>query len=350
MKIPGSLAPVLCQSIALPDEAGAPEWIHLLPAGTVQTVDGRGPYKVGDLDKIIQNSTAVAPRQVLDVNHATDLAAPRGEDAPARGWIVELQARKNGTSEDGIWGRVEWTPTGSALVAEKSYRHISPVIQRDKNNNVTHVLRASLVNRPNLIGLTALNAPQEMNMDLIAQIRQLLGLPDDADDTAILAALKGSNAMALCSTTIAKELGVDAESTVVLNAVRERTDPKKMVPVSAVIELQQEVKDLRASVGKDRATAFIDGAIKRGVVGVKPLRDHYIERHLADPAAVEKEIAALPVSDLTKPSGATNEPPPADKGKDGLTAEERKAIELMCIDPEAFKAQKVKQEAKEEML
>ena len=34
----------------------------------------------------------------------------------ARGWIVNLEAR-----DDGLWGQVEWTAHGSALMADKAY-------------------------------------------------------------------------------------------------------------------------------------------------------------------------------------------------------------------------------------
>jgi phage I-like protein len=86
-------------SIALPshvsaqnllDGAPVPEWVHLLPIGTFSGVDGRGPYTVPDPAAVIAASMAVR-RLPVDENHATDLAAPKGEPSPARGWIVEMQ-------------------------------------------------------------------------------------------------------------------------------------------------------------------------------------------------------------------------------------------------------------------
>ena len=79
----------LMASIGLADAAEPPEWVHLLPAGpAIETRDGRGPYRVVDPAKVIERSREVAGEQgaPIDENHATDLAAPHGQPAPARGW------------------------------------------------------------------------------------------------------------------------------------------------------------------------------------------------------------------------------------------------------------------------
>jgi phage I-like protein len=155
--------------------------VHLLPAGAaIETVDGRGPYRVADLARLAADSLGAGDRLPIDEAHATDLAAPEGRPAPARGWIVGLEARA-----DGVWGRVEWTETGRQLLAEKAYRFLSPVIRHLKDGTVTAILRAALVNTPNLRGLAALNS-QEPTMDFLAKLRAALGLKDDADEAAAL--------------------------------------------------------------------------------------------------------------------------------------------------------------------
>ena len=148
-----STAPVLCSAITLP-EGTAPDWLHLLPAGSVRTKDGRGPYRVRDAQALMSASLA-AGKLPLDENHATDLAAPKGGAAPARGWIVELQQRA-----DGIWGRIEWTGTGRRIMEDREYRGVSPVIAHDAAGNVSAILRASLTNTPNLDGLTTLHSQE----------------------------------------------------------------------------------------------------------------------------------------------------------------------------------------------
>jgi hypothetical protein len=132
--------------------AGAPQWIHLLPAGTIRTADKRGPYVVKSMHAI---ASKLAPGDKLPIDecHSTDLAVPNGGSAPARGWIIALEARA-----DGLWGKVDWTPSGRELVADRAYRGISPVILHDKSGNVLAILRASLTNTPNLQGLVTLHS------------------------------------------------------------------------------------------------------------------------------------------------------------------------------------------------
>jgi len=142
----------LCGALPLSDSTGPPEWVHLLPAGTVRTVDGRGPYSQGDARALIAASMA-GGKLPLDENHSADRAAPRGDPSPARAWITALQSRA-----DGIWGRVEWVEP--SVPYWRMYRGISPAIVHNKAGHVLSIARASLINTPNLIGLTALHSQQ----------------------------------------------------------------------------------------------------------------------------------------------------------------------------------------------
>lgn len=343
----------LCSALPIPAaEAGAPEWIHLLPAGAITTVDGRGPYRVKDAGALIAASLKPGDRLVVDENHATDLAAPRGESAPARGWIVGLQSR-----QDGIWGQVEWTSHGRQLVADRAYRNISPAIRHLADGSVVGVLRASLVNMANLRGLAALHQQQERSMDLIARIRAALGLKDDADDDAVMAAIdaqKGrvsTHAAQLAPIAKAAGLAEDADGAAVLLAVQGLADPAKHVPAAAVTALQSQLTALQNGIARERAEAAVDAAIKAGKVGAPgEMRDHYIARHMADPAAVDKELGAM-VS-LHGRSGAGAKPPPK-AGEGGATAldeDEAKIVALMGIDPAAYAKTKAAQAEREGIL
>jgi phage I-like protein len=334
--------------MALPDQVQSgevPEWIQLLPTGTVQTNDGRGPYSVPDAARLASESLAAAGgRLAVDENHATDLAAPKGEPAPARGWIVSLQARA-----DGIWGKVDWTAAGRALVADKAYRFISPVIRHLADGTVTGILRASLVNAPNLRGMAALH--QEKTMDLLAKLREALGLKADADEAAALAAIGtlkstvSTHAVTIAGLAKAAGLKEDAEATALLVAVTGLADTQKGKLAPEIVALQAELvavtgelKTLKEAGARGRAEAFVDGAIRDGRVGVKPLREHYVARHMIDAAsaaAVEKEIAALP-----KLSGGAiiDAVPPADRdGKVALNAEQQTAARLLGIPVEEYR-------------
>ncbi|MBY0397211.1 MAG: phage protease, partial [Thermoleophilia bacterium] len=320
MSKPAAVSTALCATMPIPamDGASVPTHIHLLPAGEIRTVDGRGPYRVSDATALIAASMADGARLPLDENHSTDLAAPRGEAAPARGWIVGLQAR-----DDGIWGEVEWTPYGRRLVATKAYRNISPAIAYRADGTVIGVLRASLVNRPNLRGLVALHQ-QEEQMDFLAKLRAKLGLNDDADEAAVMAALDAAmtntatHAAQLAPIAKAVGLGDDADGGAILLAVQGLSDPSKMVPASALVALQSELATVVGGLSRDKAIAAVDAAIKAGKIAApKVMREHYIARHMADPAAVDKELGAM--ISLHGATGARLTPPTLDeKGRPGL--------------------------------
>lgn len=332
--------------IAFNAQGAVPEWIMIVPSGkdgVIETVDGRGPYRMKDAAALAAASMKAAPggQFVLDETHATDLAASEGRPAPARGWFTDLQARA-----DGIYARVDWNAAGAALMADKAYRFISPVFAHDKAGNIMRLLRASLTNTPNLVGMAALNAQETSEMDLLAQLRQALGLGDTADETAVITKIKGLNAggTAMQSISTAFGLAADATGETVLNTAKKAgealasiakaaglanaSDPAAIVTAveklaggvpDQVKALQSELTSVTTRLNAvletsatDRATTFIDGEIKKGRVGVTGLREHYIARHSASPegaAAVVKEISAFPIV----PPGAMLTPLPPEK-------------------------------------
>jgi phage I-like protein len=275
---------------------GTPEWIHLLPAGSYRGVDGRGPYRTGDPEAIIAASMRQG-KLALDENHATDLASPRGEPAPARGWITTLEARA-----DGIWGRVDWNESGRQLMADRAYRGISPVLVSRHDGTVIQILRASLVNAPNF-PLKTLHA-QETIMDLMSQLRSALQLDNDADDQAVLAAVSALTKGLSTQAQLHAAVGVasDADGKQVLAAIqqlRERADAAVDANKNAdtlanqVVHLQSQISEITRAAKRQAAEAAIDAAVREGKP-LRALRDHYITRHMSDAAAVETEIKAMP--------------------------------------------------------
>jgi len=337
-RIPDHIA--LCAATDLPAADGAPEWVHLIPTvkGELTTYDGRGPYLMADIDAVIQASMANPRGMPIDENHATDVAAPVGLPSPARGWIVELQARA-----DGLWGRVEWTAEGAKLVADKAYRGLSPVLAVSKADKKTvgAVLRASLVNKPNLRGLTALQ--QEANMDLLKKLAEMLGLPPEATEDEVLAAIKAmkpevvesyNSALAEIGTAVGLE-GTAAPGEIV-TAAKGYSKDAFVALQSELATVTGQLTTLQQEGAKVAATTFVDTAIAEGRAGVKALRDHYITRHMSDSASVEKEIAALPK--LAGPV-ITGKPPAITDMITELNAEQAAVADQLGIPRKDFIAQ-----------
>ena len=291
-----------------------PEWINLLPAGDIRTVDGRGPYRVRSLQSLIAASLKDGGKLPIDECHATDKGAPLGLAAPARGWIVELQER-----EGGLWGRVEWNGSGRALMEDKAYVGVSPVIMHSQNGEVHQLLRASLTNTPNLQGMVSLHS-ENTGMDWKAKLIELLGLDGSADDAAIMAALEAR-----------------------MNPVQSEHG-QNLLQHPTVVALQSQLTDvtnrLNTVVGdraRDTATAFVDAAIAEGRVGVKPARDEYIALHMQDPARAMALVAAMPV--LGGGSTVTAADPGAAASAQEFTVEDRQIMSLFGVSEDEYRAE-----------
>ncbi|WP_444462221.1 phage protease [Rhodobacter capsulatus] len=316
-----------------------PDWIHLIPAGAeIMTQDRRGPYRL-DTNSVVA-SLAPGAKLPIDENHAIDLAGPRGEPSPARGYITELQARA-----DGIWGRVDWTEAGRALMADRAYLGISPAVVHDGEKLIIGLARASLTNKPNLRGLTALH--QETSMSLAA-VAKALGLSDDAGEDQILGAIgeiKKPSATETALQSSLAEIGValgvtSAEPEDILAAAKagktSKVSEEAFVALQAeAVAISNELNTIKEARARDLATAFVDGAIRDGRWSVKHMRDHYIAMHMQDPARVEKEIGAMPVL-----NGGVVVPPtpqPAN-GEVALQSAQIEAAKALGIDPKAYAA------------
>lgn len=266
---------------------------------------------------------------------------------------MELQARA-----DGIWGRVEWTGAGRELVSSHAYRAISPVILHDKAKRVFSILRASLVNRPNLRGLAALN--QEIDdMPFQETVAKLLGLDADAGESEIQEAITAlqstqDETAALQSQLdeIGTALGVAAGGDL-LAAAQAATASGDEDAQATIVALQGELNDLAQQVNtlaqagtRGRAEAFVDGAIRERRVGVSNQRERFISMHMKDPDGTEELIGGF---QKLSPSGASLEPPAPKDGQVSLNAEQINAARLLGISKEAY-AKTIAAERAEEAL
>lgn len=323
----------LASAVALPAGGEVPEWIELLPAssaGGIRTFNGAGPYHVEDGPALVRASLNATRGLVVDENHATDLAAPKGGPAPARGWITDLEARADGS----IWGKVEWTETGRALLSDRAYRGISPAITHDKQGRILSILRASLTNTPNLRGLTpVLN--QETPMDL-AKLAEKLGLAADANEDAILGAIgklqEPQTALQSEITALGTAFGVSGDTATILTGVKAKANaqPAEITALqSQLAEVTTTLNNLTTAGKREKAEAFVDGAIKAGRVGVKPSRDRFIALHMQNAAEAEGIISGMPILGHSHVSDL----PPVDAGgvQTALNSEQSQAARLLGI-------------------
>ena len=303
----------LCSAMPVPaSEAGSvPEWVHLLPAGEIRTVDGRGPYRIISL-QAIADTLKPGERLPIDECHSTDRAVPLGNPAPARGWIVELQAR-----QDGLWGKVEWTGTGRQLMEDRAYRGLSPAVLHDHQKNVLGVLRASLVNNPNLKGLTSLHS-EENDMDLKGKLIGLLKLDSEADDDAVFAAVS------------AKMNGGDDKPA--LHSVIE-SEPYVALQ-SQLADTTTQLTALQSERLRDKAEAYVDAALAEGRAGLnQTTRELYISLHMENAERATALIGAMPK--LAGQTHAGDVPSAADDS--GLSAADRQVIALMGLSEDEYK-------------
>ena len=234
------------QALALAGEGGAPEWVQLLPKGPRLTGrDGRA-WVLGDPTRLASNSKLPI---VIDYEHGQDLRAPKGEEAPAAGWIEALEARAGGE----VWGRVGWTPRAAVAIAAREYRFISPTFTyRTDSHEVLDLVGAALVNRPNFT-MAALNA-QEQTM--LKDIFEALGLPGaaaPADAVTAIHALKADKATAL-----------NAASTPSLERFVPRADYE--IALNRANAAEAKIAGAEKQAHADKAAAAIEKAVKDGKI------------------------------------------------------------------------------------
>lgn len=330
---------------ALPPNGAVPDWIQIAPTGTVVTVDGRGPYYFGDMDRMKSIALASSARLPLpiDYDHAIDLAAPKGLPAPAAGWIKAIEARSGG-----IWAQVEWTAKAANEIADKAYRYISPAFNHTAAGDVTQILRASLVNNPalNLTALAAAQPPQGTGdmEELLKALRAALGLPETADRDTVLAAATGAHkdklALAAALGGLAKAAGLpettaaDQVVTTLAARVTGQADPSQYVPMAQYTALASRLTTLETGLTEDKAVAAVDAAQAAGKI-VPATREHYLSMARANLTGFTALMAASPVVVAPGPTVPGSKPPGSAGGE--FTSEDKSILALMGVDPEAAK-------------
>ncbi len=255
--------------LALNSAGSAPEWIELIPRGPeIDGRDGRN-WKLKEPGRVARDSLMRSKGLPLplDYEHASEKRGPKGEEAPAAGWINALEER-----DGAVWGRVEWTPRGAQMVADREYRFVSPVFFYDQNTSeILFIVSAGLTNQPNLV-LKALNrsdadaredetaeTPKKeprMTPESLKALCRKLGLQAEASDDAILSAID----------TLAddKAKALNRAETPSLDKFVPRADFDAM---KAKAEgAQAALNTIQAEASERAITAAVDGAVASGKV------------------------------------------------------------------------------------
>ena len=106
-----------------------PDTIHLIPIGQWEH-DVYGPILItaSDIREFVQNFNAKIRKGVpITAGHEGF------EELPAKGWIVEVEAR-----DTGLWGKVEWNEGGIESLSDKEFKFFSPEFYRDYEDPQTH--------------------------------------------------------------------------------------------------------------------------------------------------------------------------------------------------------------------
>lgn len=331
------LATIALSALELPSvaEGEVPEWIHLVPKGEFRARDGRGPWRYGDAAKMITASFAARKKIHIDLNHSTETAAKAGLEAPAVGYVTHMEERA-----DGIWGKVDWTNRGAALLSDRAYWGLSPVIQYDKAGNVSAIARAALTNDPAVPELSALSTEETQEM-FLKTVAKMLGLGEDASEEDVTAALKkkldgkgkGEESLAALS-SVAEALGVEGEASAsTLIATVKTLKAGADEGASTIAALQTRIQTLEDGGKQKAAEDFVAAAIADRRVGVKASRDEYVALHVENPERIEKMISALPKLD---PSHVTAEAPEI-AGQAALSSAQRSAAKMLGISEEDYK-------------
>ena len=331
--------PVPALALALAFEGDAvPEWVMLFPAGgRIEGRDGRTfLMEPSDADLMIASFAADGGHLPVDLEHASQVRAVQGLDAPAVGWITGMEARGGA-----VWARVEWTAKGRELVGSRAYRYISPSFHFDKpTGRVLRAVSAGLTNMPNFrMTAVARERADEEETSMDKGLLEALGLKEGASAEEALAAareLKGKVDSAESELATARE-----------SAKGKAVDPQLYVPradfeaATARVETLENAEKARAAAAEEAA---VDEAIKAGKITPAGREYHLATCRVIGAAAFRTHMDAQPaIATASRQVGVGEDPA---KGKVTLTDDEVAMARQFGRSPEAFAKLKAEEMAR----
>lgn len=321
---------------------------RLIPAGTFDAprgaLSGGGPWFLDEAAArpIIERAAARSTDIVIDYEHQTLLAEENGKPAPASGWIdrTSLEWR-----EDGLYGRIKWTAAANEAIDADEYRYLSPVFPyAPKTGTVLDLLHVGLTNNPAIdTAIPALAAArmgsgtydpthEEDTVDR-EELIKLLGLPEDATDEQITAAI-----------TALQAAKADSEAAIAAARAGNPLDMSQYVPRAVYDEAQQQVAALRASGQVAELDKLIEDGLKDGRIAGKATADWLKVQGIAACRAYLKDAPAIAALSGTQ-TGGKKPGEGGDGGKKGQLNESELAVcRALNLSPDEFRKANPEQE------
>lgn len=278
-------------------DAALPEWILLLPVGRVELLDRAEPLQV-DPESLAAMVMAFRSRGVdlvIDYEHQS----LQGRQAPAAGWIKELEDRG-----DGLWARVEWTLQAREYLRNREYRYFSPVLQLDpETRKPLALMQVGLTNVPAIKRLPPLVAkweagekeaaavPRQTSKDgdkgkgeEVEKLKSFLGLGPDAEDQAVWAGVGE-----FCR-NLAAILKLPAEATAAQILEAAQTGQQKAQQLAAV---EKELQQLKSRLAAETTAQAVEEALKAGKI-TPAQKGWALEYYRQDPGGFQTFVARAP--------------------------------------------------------
>lgn len=321
----------------------APEWIPLLPAGEhLKALDGREFYNP-DPQAVIDAFNEDPRDLALDWEHASELKAPKGERAPAAGWIKAMELR-----DGAIWGQVEWTDNGKLDVETKAYRYISPTFLYSKAKKaIDRLISAALVNRPGFDMPAIARAEPEQTQEkesMNKELLQLLGLQEGASEAEVQAAvrktLQATTDLATEATQLRAQLKETQEELVSARNANPALD--KFVPradydvaIARADEAEAKVAAGEKKAHEEKVEVAIAAALKAGKI-TPATKDFYVGTCATQEGLKQFEEFVKGAPAVGDPSNIDKDPPPGQSDKATLNEDQRKILERCGMSVEDF--------------
>jgi len=265
-------------------DGGVPSRIPLHPFGEFFGNGRRFVFDEASLAAVREQLRQNGRPWVLDWHHATlDVEAGKRDKAPAAGFIQDVVVE-----EGYVYGLVEWTPEGAADVLKGAFAFISPVLLHTKDGHVIGYHSHALTNRPGTQWQRRIGMEEKMDW-----LRQMVGLPPEAGEEQVRAALEALQARAQLGDLLVQALGLsDCTVTPELRARVIRLAANEQV-LDEVSRLREQLEQEARQREQQRIQALVEAALEDGRI-LPNQRELFLRLAQSDFEATRMALEALP--------------------------------------------------------